>query len=124
MKDLCVLRLYFSHSARATPTHFWHHLSPPTLSQHLLKAARRAGIHQAIVQTVVAGYLPGRSMSHHHPEAVAAHHPLCMELVDTEAKLRKFLDEHHDELRAVQVLFLRAEIPLQRPYHGVLEHAS
>lgn len=112
MEDLSALRLYFPQSARAKPTRFWHRLSAPVLSHHLLSAARRAGIQQATMHSVHAGYLPGRSLSHQHPEATPAHHPLCIELIDAEARLRKFLHEHADELHHVRAVLFRCEIPL------------
>lgn len=112
MKDLTALRLYFPQSARAKPTRFWHHLSAPTLSHHLLKAARRSGIHQALLHSVHAGYLPGKKLSHQHLEGSSAHHPLCIELIDIEERLRKFLHEHADELHHVRAVLFRCELPL------------
>ena len=112
MHNMTALRLYFPQSARAKPTRFWHRLSAPALSHHLLSAARRSGIHQALLHSVHAGYLPGKKLSHHHIEATPAHHPLCIELIDVEDRLRKFLHEHADELRHVQAVFFRCELAL------------
>lgn len=112
MKELTVLRLYFPQSARAKPTRFWHHLSAPALGQRLLMAARRSGIHQALIHTVHAGYLPGKQLTHQHIEGAHSHHPLCMELVDIEERLRKFLNDHADELRNVQAVLFRCELAL------------
>lgn len=52
MQDMTALRLYFPQSARAKPTRFWHRLSAPALSHHLLDRARRSGIHQALLHNV------------------------------------------------------------------------
>lgn len=112
MKDMTALRLYFPQSARAKPTRLWHHLSAPTLSHRLLTAARRSGIHQALLHSVHAGYLPGNKLSHHHIEASPAHHPLCIELIDIEERLRKFLHEHAEELRHVQAVLFRCELAI------------
>lgn len=112
MQDMTALRLYFPQSARAKPTRFWHRLSAPALSHHLLDRARRSGIHQALLHNVQAGYLPGRKLSHFHIEAAPAHHPLCIELIDVEERLRQFLHEHAEELRHVQAVLFRCELAI------------
>jgi len=112
MNDMTALRLYFPQSARAKPTRFWHHLSAPALSNRLLMAARHSGIHQALLHSVHAGYLPGKKLSHHHVEGASAHHPLCIELIDIEERLRAFLHEHADELRHVRAVMFRCELAL------------
>lgn len=112
MTDAIALRLYFPQSARIKPTRFWHHLSAPALSQHLVAAARRAGIEQVLLMAVHAGYLPGKKLSQQHPESTPAHHPLCLELVDTEVRLRKFLHDHVDELRHVRAVLFKCEIAI------------
>lgn len=113
MKDLAALRLYFPLSAKAKATRFWHRLSAPNLAHHLLSYARRTGIHQAILHHVSAGYLPGEKLSHHVPDGGSMRHPQCLELIDSEAKLRKFLVDHEHELHKVQVVLFRCELPLK-----------
>lgn len=112
MQNMTALRLYFPQSARAKPTRLWHHLSAPVLSQYLMTAARQSGIHQVLLHSVHAGYLPGNKPSHHHVDSTPAHHPLCMELIDAEDRLRHFLKEHADELRNVQAVLFRCELAL------------
>ena len=87
-------------------------LSAPALSNRLLMAARHSGIHQALLHSVHAGYLPGKKLSHHHVEGASAHHPLCIELIDIEERLRAFLHEHADELRHVRAVMFRCELAL------------
>lgn len=110
MSDLTALRLYFPQAARAKPTRFWHHLTAPALSQRLLSAAKRAGIQQALLQSVHSGYLPGQKMTHHHIESAPAQHPICLELIDAEEQLREFLRQHRDELHHVRAIFFRCEL--------------
>lgn len=112
MKELAALRLYFPQSARAKPTRFWHRLTAPTLSHRLLTAARRSGIHQALLHSVQAGYLPGKKISHHHLEGTSARHPLCIELIDIEERLRNFLHEHAGELHNVRAVLFHCELAL------------
>lgn len=119
MTDHAALRLYFPVSARATATRSWHRLSAPALAHHLLNAARQSGIQQAILHHVQAGYLKGQRLSHHHPEVVSMRHPQCVELVDSESRLRKFLHDHAAELHKVQAVLLKCELPL-----GLQERAA
>lgn len=112
MRERTALRLYFPHSVRAKPTRFWHHLTAPALSHRLLDAAKRVGIKQALLHTAQAGYLPGQKMSHHHVESTPARHPLCIELIDSEVRLRAFLHAHEEELRHVRALMFRCEVAL------------
>ncbi|MGA7436507.1 MAG: DUF190 domain-containing protein [Luteibacter sp.] len=110
MHDLAAVRLYFPASARASRSRFWHHLSAPALAHHLLKVARQAGIEQAILHHVDAGYLKGQRLSHHHPEASSMEHPQCLELVDRRGALEQFLMDHAAELQKVRVLTLSCEM--------------
>lgn len=110
--DLTALRLYFPISARARATRFWHRLSAPALAQHLIHAARRAGIQQAVLHSIQSGYLAGERLSHHHPEVTHMKHPQCIELIDREAVLRAFLHDHAAELHKVRAVLLTCEIPL------------
>jgi len=112
MNNMTALRLYFPQSARAKSTRFWHHLSAPALSQRVLHAAHRSGIQQALLHSVQAGYLPGNKLSHHHIEAAPGQHPICIELIDAEERLRAFLQEHADELRHVRAVLFRCELAL------------
>jgi len=112
MSDLTALRLYFPQAARAKPTRFWHHLTAPALSHRLITAAKRAGIQQALVHNVHAGFLPGQKLSHHHVETAPARHPLCLELIDSEARLRDFLRQHAEELHHVRAVLFRCELAL------------
>ena len=112
MTELMAIRLYFPLSARAKATRFWHRLSAPALGQHLLHCARRAHVQQAVMYRVEAGYLPGDRMGHAHVETTSSRLPQCIELVDTETRLRKYLHDHAEELKKVRVVLYRIELPL------------
>lgn len=64
------------------------------------------------MHTVHMGYLPGKKFSHRHVETSPSHHPLCIELIDIEDKLRRFLREHAEELVQVRAVLFHCEIPL------------
>ncbi|KVX69097.1 hypothetical protein WT34_24280 [Burkholderia stagnalis] len=109
---IAALRLYFPLATRAKATRFWHRLSAPALAHHLIAVAKRANVMHAMLHHVSAGYLPGERISHHHPEVNGMRHPQCLELVDTEARLRAFMREHANELRKVHAVLLLCELPL------------
>jgi len=104
------LRLYFPTRSRAAATRFWHRLSAPALAQHLLAAAKRAHVQQALLYQVASGFLKGERVTHHHIDVSDMRHPQCLELIDTEMQLRAFMHEHAHELHKVRaVLFLCEE---------------
>jgi PII-like signaling protein len=115
MTELTALRLYCPLSAKASVTRLWHKFSAPNLAQHLLVFARRSNIKQALLYHVSAGYLPGEKLSHDLPEGSSMKHPQCLELIDTEEKIRQFLQEHKHELHKVRVVLFRCELPLLNP---------
>lgn len=110
--DLIALRLYFPSASRATATRFWHRLSAPALAQHLLAVARQAKIQQALLYQIGSGYLPGERLTHHHPEVQAMRHPQCLELLDSEDRLRAFMHEHAEELRKVRAVLFVCELSI------------
>jgi PII-like signaling protein len=112
MSNLFSLRLYFPQSARTKPTRLWHHISAPALSHRLLLSARKSHIEQVILHNVSAGYLNGNKLSRQQIELQDAKHPACLELMDTEDKLRKFVLDHKDELHNVKAALFQCEILL------------
>ena len=112
MSELTAVRLYFPLSARAKGMHFWHRLTAPGLGHHLLREAKRAHIQQAVMLSVVAGYLPGDKLQQDQLEGRPHRLPQCIELVDIESKLRRFLHDHQANLVGVRVVLYRCELPL------------
>ena len=86
-------------SARAQATRFWHRLSAPALAHHLINAARRSGIQQAVLHSIQSGYLKGERLTHHHPEVTSMRHPQCVELIDS--GWGKFIGSHNGRRRRV-----------------------
>ncbi|MBR8372991.1 MULTISPECIES: DUF190 domain-containing protein [Burkholderia cepacia complex] len=109
MTKLTALRLYFHHSAKAHPTRLWHRFSRPSLAHHLLRHAKRAGIEQAVLHRVHAGYLGGDRLHHNHAEHVHHRFPHCIELIDREHKLRDFWQAHGNGLQNVRAIFMPCE---------------
>jgi PII-like signaling protein len=113
MTQLISLRLYFHHSERARPTRFWHRVSRPSLASHLLRHAKEAGIEQALLHRVHAGYLKGDRLHHEHIEIAHHRFPHCIELIDLDAKVRDFWRTHGKGLDNVRAIFLPCELPMQ-----------
>lgn len=109
MENLAALRLYFHYGARRAKKHFWHNLTAQSLLTYLATAAKNFGIEQVVVHRVSAGFLKGDSISYDHAEIPHHRLPQCLELVDQEDKLRRFVDEHHPELKEVRIVLLRCE---------------
>ena len=68
-------------------------------------------------------YLPGEQLSHHYPELTAMRHPQCVELVDTEPKLRTFMRLHAEELTKVHAVLFLCELALD-PTNDVIDGGS
>lgn len=117
---IAALRLYFPVLTKAEASKFWHHLAAPALAHHLLSAAKHADISQAMLHHVKLGYLPDEQLSHHYPELTAMRHPQCLELIDTEPKLRDFMRLHAKELAKVHAVLFQCELMLE-PASGVAE---
>lgn len=112
MSKLISLRLYFHHSERAHAQHpkrFWQRLTRPSLARHLLSHAKLAGIEQAVLHRVHAGYLNGDRLHHEHVEAAHHRFPHCIELIDLESKVRAFWGTHGKGLQNVRAVFLPCE---------------
>ncbi|HDR9497152.1 TPA: DUF190 domain-containing protein [Burkholderia cepacia] len=109
MSKLTALRLYFHQSAKARPTRLWHRIARPSLAHHLLSHAKRAGIEQAVLHRVHAGYLAGDRLHHEHVEHVHNRFPHCIELIDLENKLQEFWQRHGRDLPNVRAVFLPCE---------------
>lgn len=110
MGKIMSLRLYFHHAAKTKRPSGWRSIFSPTLARHLLTHASKAGIEQAILHRVHAGYLKGGRLRHHHIDATHLQLPHCLELIDLESKLRRFLAHQADHLGEVKAVFLPCEV--------------
>lgn len=104
------LRLYFHHAAKTKRTNGWRGIFRPPLARHLLAHASQAGIDQVILHRVQAGYIKGGRLRHHHVDASHRHLPHCLELIDIESKLRRFLAHHAEHLLEVKAVLLPCEV--------------
>ncbi len=82
---------------------------PTPLGRHLLIAARKAGLEQAILHRVEGGYLKGHGLEWDHPERSAPRLPQVLELIGDEKALKSFVHIHQELLKPVRVVMVRAE---------------
>lgn len=102
-----ILRIYMKQSEQAKNlVGFWQKIFNPGLAFHLIKGAKAFGIEQAIVQKVSSGYLKGAALAFDMVEVAPLNLPLCLELIDSEERLRKFLNEHTAELENCRVVMI------------------
>ncbi len=80
------------------------------MARHLLTHAKRAGIEQALLHRVQAGFIRGDRLHHAHVETLHHRFPQCIELIDLESRLREFWQQHGGNLHDVHAVFLPCEI--------------
>ena len=110
MNDLASIRIYFRRQSRLPCKGFWKRLLAPSLGSHLLQVAKAFGIEQALYQPVIAGYLKGDPISYDMSEIPPVKLPSCVEMIDVEDKLRRFLKEHEKELEETRIVLFKSEI--------------
>lgn len=113
MESMAVLRLYFHYGAKVKTQTLWQRIWNPSLGNHLVTLAKKFGIEQVIWQSVSAGYLKNEQIGYNITEIPSDKLPQCVELIDTEAKLRAFMKEDILDFNEVRcVLIKMAEKPL------------
>lgn len=104
-----VLRIYMPIAAKIrNPKTFWQKFFGTSLAHFLVKKAKEAGVKQAIVQRVEAGYLPGQRLVFDQVEAVPPSLPLCVELIEEEKDLLSFVNQNRDQLEGYRVILFKA----------------
>jgi H+/Cl- antiporter ClcA/PII-like signaling protein len=109
MNQITILRLYFAASATIPETALWRRLMSRNLGHYLLKQAKEAGVHQAVLHRVLAGFLNGDPISWNVSDDAPPKLPQCLELIAEEDLLRAFLQVERPYLRDVRVVMLRSE---------------
>lgn len=109
------LRIYFAHGLRAKGGSFFRRLFAPSVASTVLRAAQKENIAQAVAYGISAGYLRGEQPSIDHHEITPARHPQCIELLDTETRLRAFVESHQELLTGTDLVFLKAVAELAAP---------
>lgn len=89
---------------------FWQRLFQTDLSWYLVNKAKESGIEQAIAQRTTAGYLKGRKMAFDGVEVIPPDLPVCVELIDTEEKIRNFLSTFKNQLDECRVILIEGTV--------------
>lgn len=79
------------------------------LGHYLLKQAREAGVHQAVLHPVSAGFLNGAGILWNVGEMPPPSLPQCLELIGEEELLRAYLEVERPYLTNVRALMMRSE---------------
>lgn len=107
--NVTILRFYMPLAAKLKhPNSFWQKLFGSSLGHYLVRTAKEAGIKQALVQRAEAGYLSGEKLVFDQVEVIPPRLPLCVELIDEEAKLRDFISKNKSELTDCRAVIFRA----------------
>lgn len=111
MKEITVLRIYMPIAAKFSgPRTFWEKLFGPSLGGLLLKRAKEFGIEQAIFQRVLGGYLGNGNLVFEQVETVSPDLPQCVELIDREDLIKKFMETYKDQFRCCRILLFKAVV--------------
>lgn len=111
--DSTIMRIYMTASAKVDSKKLstWQRIFNNSLSSFTLKKAQESGIEQAIIQKIPGGYLKGKKMAFDMVEVVPPDLPQCVELIDSENKLRSFFEKFKDNFQGCKVvLFKTAEL--------------
>jgi len=94
-----ILRIYMPISARAKgKLSIWQKLFTGTLANFLAKKAKEQGIEQVVLQRIQAGYMNSQKLAFEGSEVSPPNLPLCVEMIDTETKLKKFITDNKEQL--------------------------
>ena len=109
LRELSVLRLYFSASEMRNANTRWRQLAPQSLGAFLLEQAREHGIQQALLHRVIGGYLNNQDLVMDTGENPPSRLPQCLELVGEGEDLKAYLNHNREHLANVRTVFLRGE---------------
>lgn len=105
-----ILRIYMKASAKVKDAHlsFWQRIFNGLLGSYLLRKAKDFGLQQALLQKLSAGYLNGNRLIFDVSEVAPPDLPLCLEIIDTESNLQKFIQKNKKHLSECRVVIFQA----------------
>ncbi len=104
-----ILRIYMPVSAKVKSTElsFWQRLLNGSLASFLLGKAKEFGIEQSLTQRISVGYLKGKRLVTDFGEVIPPDLPQCVEMIDTEEKLRSFFEKYKSHLEGCRVVLFK-----------------
>lgn len=103
-ENLAILKIYFRYGQSVKNHNFWKKLWNNNLGEYLLKMAKKSGIHQANIFTAKSGYLSNDLIQYNISEIPSSKNTACLELIDESNKLKSFLNENEEFLRATHLI--------------------
>lgn len=107
-----ILRIYFESGAKVESHGFWKKMWNSSLREHLLKKAKEINIKQALCFEAKSGYLNYENIKHHVSEVSHLHHPICLEIIDMDEKIREFSELNKQHLNNVTVIILNPDLEI------------
>ncbi|TXF74812.1 DUF190 domain-containing protein [Chryseobacterium sp.] len=108
-KKFSVLRIYFEFGKKVETHGFWKKMWHSSLKEYLLKKAKESDIKQALYFEAKSGYLNFEDIKNHHSEVPHMHHPICLELIDTDEKIKEFLETNRETLNGVKAIIINRD---------------
>ncbi|AUD05376.1 DUF190 domain-containing protein [Spirosoma pollinicola] len=102
--NLSTVRIYLHHGQRVPTDSMWEKLLGKNLAHAILKEAKLAGLKQAILYPIRAGFLRDAELVFTHAEATPRQMPVCIELVDEPQTLKDFIQQHQRLLTNTHVI--------------------
>lgn len=103
------LRIYYNAECKAPGLTFWQKVWDSSYSTCLIKKAKEYDIAQVICFNIPKGYLDNQSIQWGMSEVKNVKHPQCVELVDSEEKIRMFLECEKELLSQAKTVLVSSE---------------
>lgn len=101
-----IVRIYFEYGASVKDQSFWKRLWNNSLGEFLLKKAKEGNIEQANIFVASSGYLNYKTITYNISEIPALKNPACLELIDNESKINKYLKLNKDHLKQAKIILI------------------
>ncbi|WP_294332946.1 DUF190 domain-containing protein [Chryseobacterium sp. sg2396] len=105
-ENLAIVKIYFRYGQSVTGQNFWRRIWNNNLGDYLLKKARQSSINQANIFTAKSGYLNNGRIQYNISEIPSSENTVCLELIDDYNKLKNFLNENAEFLRATHLILI------------------
>lgn len=113
MNDFITIRIYFENGQKIKNLSFWGKLNSSNFSSEVMRRAKAFGLHQVLHLNVNKGYLDNQQINWGIGEIRHLKHPHLIEIIDSEIKINRFLEEQKDLFEAIRILMVKNEVLLK-----------
>jgi len=113
MNDFITIRIYFEYGQKVKDHSFWKKLYSSDFSTELMKRAKAFGLYQVLHLNVNKGYLDNQKINWGMNEIRHYKHPHLIEIIDSELKINKFLEEQENLLQTTTILLVKNEVVIK-----------